>query len=936
MAENKNTGVLFEQLVRCIYRDLKQFTDSDNFIVCHERVFTTSEFSDAFLRVPHCQKANKQQNNLNYKKLSGDKGFGEKDFYVPLKNASTRLEYYSSLKNKMGEIRNIYQEISNDHHKIFRNLYENMKELYYSSPYKSFAVPLNEVPDENNHYLPCIYEMLENSLDAYLSGKDIGKVFRTTKLMPRNFVERTEEEKDLETRLNQDSIVIISGEPGIGKTELAVHYAYNHKKDYEIILFVPFKESIKSSIMAVTEKSVDDFQYEWKFILNLLKSYGKRMLIIIDGANGKEIDSVFSLLKRTGCDVIITTRYRYDHAIELERMGLETWEGFIISQLSEKADENSTDYKMAAELICQQSANLSMLIALFVRAIKQSGINIIDIAKRPELFTELTFQRPVLFEKYNGKKSKTTIYDHLINLYQIETLPDNIEHILKFFCLFNTLYFPSEILAKLCPSCTNECVKELEKYHLIYKANGYDETYYMFQYTLKNIRNTIDINCHEEFSGEISSISKWISNTTSFDNTIASWLYPLVFNLKSTSSEWKKCRYEILGYLNMSDNKYFFSTAKNHILNDEIGQPRPDETETDKLTDEYDRLYLSASELKQYQSFIKEHFDIKVQRDTSLIKALLREAESDILHEPEAAITRVGIILILIMNYVYPGRISFNKSKCQNVTEVEIVERLNQELKASSIHETQLSKSIRKYVNTSEAEENLPDIFNDTYLYRHTIFYILHIYWSCIFYQGIATERNMNYLNMIRKHYAKHIKTYSDLSDHSYIQHYHLANMLNYTLRFEEAKSIIEFEENVARQKGISNIDYLLHYIILGADVAVSIYMRKSFQRLSVITPSPDDRRIYNIIRNSSRFFYRKLYYTALRYGTESHYRISCYFSPKTLSNQIKSVIYKMYLGRLITCDTYKKSIDFSEKACNDIRYRHKTDSEHCTFNLPT
>ena len=810
-----------------------------------------------------------------------------------------------------------------------------MKELYYSDPYKSFAIPLNEVPDENNHYLPCIYEMLKNSLEAYLSGKDIGKIFRTTKLMPRNFVGRTEEGKDLEAILNQDSIVIISGGPGIGKTELAVHYAYNHKSDYEIILFVPFKVSIEKSIIDVAEKPGNGFQYEWRFIFNLLKSYGKRMLIIIDGANGMEIDSICSLLKKTGCDVIITSRYRYDHAIELGLMDHETWEGFIISQLSEKTDENSTDYKMAAELICRQSAYNSMLIALYVKAIKQSGMSIIDIAKRPELFTELTFQRPVLFEKYNGKKSKTTIYDHLINLYQIETLPDNIEHILKFFCLFNTLNFPSEILAKLCPSCTNECVKELERYHLIYKAYGYDEAYYMFQYTLNNIQKTIDINCHEEFSEEISSILKWISNMTCYDNTIASWLYQLVFNLKSTSSEWKKCRYVILRYLNMSDNKYFFSTARNHILIDEIGQPQPDKTETDNLTDEYDRLYLSASELKQYQRFIQEHFDIKVQRDASLIKVLLREAESDILHEPEAAITRIGIILILIMNYVYPGRISFNKSKCQNVTEVEIVERLNQELKASSIHETQLSKSIRKYVNTSEAEENLPDIFNDTYLYRHTIFNILHIYWCCTFYQGVTANYSTDYLDMVYKHYTNQINTYDTLSDNSYIQHYHQANMLNYAFRFEEAKSIIEFEEKIAHQKGIRNIDYLIHYIILGADVAVSIYMRKSFQRLSVITPSPDDRRIYNIIRNSSRFFYRSLYYTALRYGIESHCRISCYFLPETLSNQINSVIYKMHLGRLITDDTYKKSIDFCEKACNDIRYRHKTDSEHCTFNLP-
>lgn len=102
------------------------------------------------------------------------------------------------------------------------------------------------------------------------------------------------------------------------------------------------------------------------------------MLIIIDGANGMEFDSICSLLKKTGCDVIITSRYRYDHAIELGLMDHETWEGFIISQLSEKTDENSTDYKMAAELICRQSAYNSMLIALYVKAIELAFFEIGD------------------------------------------------------------------------------------------------------------------------------------------------------------------------------------------------------------------------------------------------------------------------------------------------------------------------------------------------------------------------------------------------------------------------------------------------------------------------------------------------------------------------------------------------------------------------------
>lgn len=54
-------------------------------------------------------------------------------------------------------------------------------------------------------------------------------------------------------KLNNDRIAVISGEPGIGKTEVIYKFALDHRELYNKIVFVRYDISIEKSINDIIE-----------------------------------------------------------------------------------------------------------------------------------------------------------------------------------------------------------------------------------------------------------------------------------------------------------------------------------------------------------------------------------------------------------------------------------------------------------------------------------------------------------------------------------------------------------------------------------------------------------------------------------------------------------------------------------------------------------
>lgn len=65
----------------------------------------------------------------------------------------------------------------------------------------------------------------------------------------RNFVGRESELKKIEALLQDKHCIFLEGIGGIGKSELAKHYANHHKNQYSNVLYLQYQENLRRTIL---------------------------------------------------------------------------------------------------------------------------------------------------------------------------------------------------------------------------------------------------------------------------------------------------------------------------------------------------------------------------------------------------------------------------------------------------------------------------------------------------------------------------------------------------------------------------------------------------------------------------------------------------------------------------------------------------------------
>ena len=139
-------------------------------------------------------------------------------------------------------------------------------------------------------------------------------------------------------KLNNDRIAVISGEPGIGKTEVIYKFALDHRELYNKIVFVRYNTSIEKSINDIIEyKDVSFRTFDAIRALSVKKNTAKSTLVIIENADKGAFDSNYmELLKEGNFDVIIESRYKVDYAIEIGSMDINDIRDLVKSQTADE------------------------------------------------------------------------------------------------------------------------------------------------------------------------------------------------------------------------------------------------------------------------------------------------------------------------------------------------------------------------------------------------------------------------------------------------------------------------------------------------------------------------------------------------------------------------------------------------------------------------
>lgn len=152
--------------------------------------------------------------------------------------------------------------------------------------------------------------------------KDMGLKWKLPE-KPECFFGRERELKSLEKMLHEDGAgtVFVQGIGGIGKSALVAQYAYEHRVDYEVIVYANCVAGIKQMIVSDTEfpmKNMIRNNYDEYFVETeeeyfdrkfecLKATIDERVLLIVDNYTYEE-DEVFEQFLELPCQKIITTR----------------------------------------------------------------------------------------------------------------------------------------------------------------------------------------------------------------------------------------------------------------------------------------------------------------------------------------------------------------------------------------------------------------------------------------------------------------------------------------------------------------------------------------------------------------------------------------------------------------------------------------------------
>lgn len=286
------------------------------------------------------------------------------------------------------------------------------------------------------------------------------------------FVGRENEIEEIHIKLSEARILFLRGIGGIGKSELAKHYAQEHKNDYDAIIFAPYVNNVSMLLQDDTAIPLYNFsqypeekpeEYCARKLRKLRELCDERTLFIVDNLD-REDDPDLNKLLDLGCKLLITTRmdfsdYGYGQRLYLDALCdrnsiLEIFHKHYTKPLTEEetacveqiidlvAGHTMTVELLAKQMMAGRVKPDKMLAKLQAGGISESGKEKVRSGK-------------------DGVLSAQSAYDHIRALFDLSELCEDERHILANLSLIPYTGISAEMFHDLCELKDNETVNQL-------------------------------------------------------------------------------------------------------------------------------------------------------------------------------------------------------------------------------------------------------------------------------------------------------------------------------------------------------------------------------------------------------------------------------------------------------------------------------------------
>lgn len=306
-----------------------------------------------------------------------------------------------------------------------------------------FRQTLNANPQKRFSSCDDMLDLIEPYIEENQNPKPYLKTFLP--LGNNFFCGRNKEIQEIHDALSHEHFLILHGIGGIGKSELAKHYALSHSEDYDAVVFVRFRKSIIDTVVldsnlpivnCIRSEDEEDEEYFERKIKVLQDICTPRHLIIIDNFDTDNCDNIDALMQLP-CKILVTSRVDYaDTFPQYELNVIDNYNdlySIITYYYKANIDEDNTaaieniisavlGHTMALELIAKHMQAMNITPVEMYDLLEQNGITAGDSGKVRGF--------------KDGNLKNNTAYAHIAALFNIFGLSEDMKQILRYAALF--------------------------------------------------------------------------------------------------------------------------------------------------------------------------------------------------------------------------------------------------------------------------------------------------------------------------------------------------------------------------------------------------------------------------------------------------------------------------------------------------------------------
>lgn len=278
------------------------------------------------------------------------------------------------------------------------------------------------------------------------------------------FVGRDDDIRLIDKALENDKVVFLHGEGGIGKSTLAIEYASRRKNIFDAVIFLRYQSSLESLVDSITIVNFEgDFDQKQKELKSLLD---ENILLIIDNFD-VAVDEESEFLEKVlsyNCKLIFTTRTNFDiykgeaTQIEVGRLSdCDSVEAFGNASGIKVDDE---DYNQLLEMFAFVGFN-TFVIELLGKQVYSSGYTIGELYARLVNGVDSLSKSAKIKALKDGKVIKEKVPEIIRVLFDMSKLSDEKLNALRNLYLLGFLNLDAKTYRKFTNAEDESCTDTL-------------------------------------------------------------------------------------------------------------------------------------------------------------------------------------------------------------------------------------------------------------------------------------------------------------------------------------------------------------------------------------------------------------------------------------------------------------------------------------------